>query len=257
MMEMILKKISGKIQHGNKSGPFACPVCEKRNIGMDPLPWHYLGDLHRYGFVHNIFLSETLNLLHYSCKNCFATDRERLISLYLKEYLKKQPVSLLDIAPSDPLSNFIKKQTGVSYRSMDLLMRNVDDNMDITNMYNYQDSQFDFFICSHVLEHVADDKKAMAELYRILKPGGKGIVMVPINLGLSATLEDPSCTDIAMRWKLYGQNDHIRMYDKNDFTRRLTLAGFTIDQLGINHFGKDVFEKAAIFPTSVLYVVNK
>jgi SAM-dependent methyltransferase len=257
-MLMILRKIRDKLWHGSNYGPFTCPVCNKENIGMAPLPSHYFADLQRYGHIHNIFQQETLNLQHYSCKNCFATDRERLIVLYLKEYLKDQvSVSVLDIAPSASLTFFLKKYKQVSYRSVDLSMKNSDDNLDITDMHSYKNGQFDFFICSHVLEHVGDDKKAMAELYRILKPGGKGIVMVPLNLELSMTMEDPSCNDVATRWKLYGQDDHVRMYAKNDFIHRLGAAGFTVDQLGINHFGSDVFKQTAIFPTSVLYVVNK
>jgi SAM-dependent methyltransferase len=257
-MMTLLRKIRNKLFYSGKYGMFSCPVCNKKDVGMDAFPVHYLSDLQRYGHIHSIFLQETLHLQYYSCKNCFATDRERLIALYLKKDLKDRiSVSLLDIAPSAPLTTFIKKYKQVSYRSMDLLMKNTDDNLDITDMHIYKEGQFDFFICSHVLEHVADDKKGIAELYRILKPGGKGIVMVPINMGLGATLEDPSCNDVAVRWKLYGQDDHIRMYAKNDFIGRLKLAGFKINQLDINYFGKDAFEKAAVFPTSVLYVVNK
>ncbi len=254
----MIKKIWTKLTARHKYGPFTCPVCSKTNIGLAPFPTHYFADLQRYGFVHNIFLSETLNLEHYSCKNCFATDRERLFGLYLKEYLKnKQQVSLLDIAPSKPLTVFFKRFPQVTYRSMDLAMKKVDDNLDITDMRSYTNEQFDFFICSHVLEHVQDDKKAMKELYRVLKQGGKGIVMSPIILGMTATVEDSSVTDVATRWKLYGQDDHVRMYAKNDFINRLQAAGFGVDQLGINYFGAHEFEQAGIFPTSVLYVVNK
>jgi hypothetical protein len=97
----------------------------------------------------------------------------------------------------------------------------------------------------------------MKELYRILKPGGKGIAMVPINLGLAQTMEDPFCADIPTRWKLYGQHDHVRMYSKNDFISRLENVGFKVERLDVNFFGKDSFFKAAIYPTSVLYIVNK
>lgn len=254
----LINKIVRRARKPFKSGPYTCPVCERTNIGFDPLPMDYFGDLQRYGFIHNIFLSETLNLQNYSCKNCFASDRERLMALYLKEYFKNKPsLSLLNIAPGVAFRRFFKRYPQVNYRTMDLSMKHVDDNLDITNMHSYKDGQFDFFICSHVLEHVPDDKKAMKELYRILKSGGKGIVLVPIILGMNSSLEGDLSADIPTRWKLYGQDDHVRMYAKNDFIDRLQSAGFKIDQLGVNHFGAETFEKTGILPASILYVVSK
>ncbi len=140
---------------------------------------------------------------------------------------------------------------------MDLVRSDVDDNLDITNMHAYNNEQFDFFICSHVLEHIPDDIKAMKELFRVLKKDGKGIVMVPINLQLKESMENPSCTDEALRWKYFFQGDHVRMYAKEDFINRLMSVGFNVEQLGIDYFSKQAFEKNAIWPTSVLYVVSK
>ena len=51
--------------------------------------------------------------------------------------------------------------------------------VDITNIL-YEDNSFDVILCSHVLEHVIDDQKAMRELFRVLKPGGWAILQVPI-----------------------------------------------------------------------------
>ena len=163
---------------------------------------------------------------------------------------------MLDIAPREALKNFLKSQPSIQYRSMDLLMEDVDDNLDITDMKSYTDDQYDFFICSHVLEHIPDDAAAMKELCRILKPGGKGIVMVPINLELKETMEDAHCTDLHIRWKYFFQDDHVRMYAKTDFNR-LSAVGFSVEQLDLNWFSKETFKRYAIFPTSVLYVVTK
>lgn len=241
------------------SGEFSCSVCGIENVAMYPLPAFYLTQGHKYQHVHNPYFAETINFAHYRCANCAASDRDRLYALYLKPLFNKSStnIKLLDIAPANALRSFLKGFSKVEYRSMDLMMDDVDDNLDITNMDAYKDEQFDFFICSHVLEHIPDDKQAMRELFRILKKGGKGIAMVPINLNLDETMEDPECTDIPTRWKLYGQDDHIRMYGKADFIKRLQSIGFTVEQLGESYFGSEVFEKNAIFPTSVLYIVSK
>ncbi len=261
----ILKRIKRKVkrvllgaQTNNIHGGFECSVCGMANVGMDPLPIFYFTESHKYRFAYNIFYNETINYAHYSCKKCGALDRDRLYALYLRGYLKdKKKINLLDIAPAPALTAFLRQYPNVIYRSMDLMMANVDDKLDITNMHLYKDGQFDFFICSHVLEHIPDDIKAMQELYRVLKPGGKGITMVPINLQVEKTVEDPNCTDVATRWRLFGQDDHVRMYAKKDFIDRLESVGFKMDLYDINYFGAETFEKNAIFPTSVLYIVSK
>ena len=55
------------------------------------------------------------------------------------------------------------------------------------------DESFDVIYCSHVLEHVPDDRKAMREFPRVLKRGGWAILLVPINAG--KTYEDASITE--------------------------------------------------------------
>lgn len=239
---------------------FDCCVCGAKNVEMLPVPAHYLGEWQKHQTIHNPFFLETMHLEHYLCSRCFCTDRDRLYALYLNNHytLKNDTeIKLIDIAPSYALRNFIKSKKNIRYRSMDLMREDVDDRLDITDMCSYNNEQFDFFICSHVLEHVSNDKKAIQELFRITKKGGEGIIMVPINLQLENTLENPACTDIDYRWKYFFQDDHIRMYAKNDFLKRLTNEGFEVKQLGQQYFSSTMFSKNAIFPTSVLYVVKK
>ena len=121
----------------------------------------------------------------------------------------------------------------------------------------YADNSVDFFMCSHILEHVPDDRAAMRELCRILKPGGCGIVMVPLVEGVADTQEDPSINTPALRWKHYAQDDHLRLYGGRDLVARLTAAGFTVQALDRAYFGADVFARAGIADNSVLYVVEK
>ena len=121
----------------------------------------------------------------------------------------------------------------------------------------YKNAQFDIFICSHILEHITDDNSAINELYRILKPGGWGILMVPILLGLPSTWEDSTKISDEQKLKYFGQSDHVRVYEKNDYVNRLEKAGFKVNMLGIDYFGSNVFKKYGIDPKSVLYIVEK
>jgi predicted SAM-dependent methyltransferase len=150
-----------------------------------------------------------------------------------------------------------KEKSKIAVRTADLMMPEVDDCVDIMDMSCYTTGTFDFFICSHVLEHVSDDLQAMLELYRILKMGGKGILMVPILLSTTQTDEDPTLEDIGERWRRFGQDDHVRRYSKQGFIERAEATGFEVKQYDQTYFGQHVFNKHGISASSVLYVVEK
>jgi SAM-dependent methyltransferase len=242
-----------------KEGSRECPVCGSSNIAMRPLDMYYFKNLYENQYIHNIFYAETINFPEYSCSICGAADRARLYAIYFKQKLlnKDDNIKLLDIAPDNSLRNFIKTKLSVDYRSADLFMEDVDDRVDICDMKTYGDNLFDIFICSHVLEHIEDDAKAIAELYRVLKPGGWGIVMVPILLNLENTYENSTARTPEECWKHFGQDDHVRAYSKKDFVKKLEAGGFKVSQLGVDYFGQDTFEKYAIHPRSVLYIAAK
>ena len=109
----------------------------------------------------------------------------------LPSLTKSSSVRLIDFAPSDPLSQKISRTPSIEYRTADLYRNDVQDRIDLTDI-SYPDESTDIFICSHMLEHIPDDRKAMRELYRILKPGGFGLVLVPLAVGVDETHEDPA-----------------------------------------------------------------
>jgi len=244
----------------NKSD-YLCPTCNNKVAKFFPLPDVFFKELNDNGFIHPLFLAETLNIFHYSCPVCGASDRDRLYSLYFRTHAPLENTGqfrILDIAPTKPLQNFIKSAyPAIRYRSADFLMENVDDKVDLRNMDIYDDNNFDFIICSHVLEHIDDDTKAISELYRVLKQGCKSIIMVPILLNLTKDYENPEITDPGERWKHFGQNDHVRLYSKRGFIGKLMSAGFSVTEYNIGNFGPESFASAGIHPRSVLYVVKK
>jgi predicted SAM-dependent methyltransferase len=254
---MNLTNPSIKIVDNKKDIKF-CPICNKETE-TTKFPNFYLEKFQEHEFIYSPFQFETLNMENYSCKNCGASDRDRLISLYLKRYFEfnKNKISLLDFAPSKSLFQFIKN-LNVNYRSADLFMEDVDDKVDIRNMNIYDDNSFDLFICSHVLEHIDDDKKAMKELHRITKKNGVGICLVPIMLSIENSVENKEYLESEhLRWKYFGQNDHVRMYSKKSFINRLKTVGFKVNEYGSDYFGKSTFTRMGIDYKSVLYVVEK
>jgi SAM-dependent methyltransferase len=251
----------GKVSPDYIGDKYMCPLCQAKLAYFSPLPMFYLREMYEHQFVHSIFQSETLNIEHYECPACHCSDRDRLYLLYIEHILqnteKSRKIRLLEIAPAPQLRKALQQNEQIEYRCGDLFMDGVDDKIDITDMNVYADESFDVFICSHVLEHINDDLRAMRELHRILKPGGWGITMVPINLALEEDYENVNATSASERWKHFGQDDHVRMYSKPGFVGRLTEAGFRVEQLGVEFFSKAAFEKHGIHPRSVLYVVKK
>jgi SAM-dependent methyltransferase len=262
-----LKARARKLQTKVKAigGTHHCPVCDSRVVDFQPLPEFYEENQQKYGFPFRAEEAETCNRRGYLCPFCQASDRDRLYALYLQGYLTSLVTDslfkIVDFAPSAPLSCFLRKliaRSGqdISYRTADLFAEGVDDRVDITKL-SYQNSEFDFFISSHILEHVSDDRKAILELYRILKPGGKGILMVPITLGIEKIDEDPTVVDEAERWRRFGQHDHVRLYSKNGFLERVREAGFEVSEYGSAFFGEELLTRTGITTQSVLYVVGK
>ena len=188
---------------------------------------------------------------------CGSVDRDRLYELYVDRFLQPDGVRrVLEFAPSAPLSAYLRSRADLKHRTADLMMGGVDDVVDITDMPMYADGSFDFFICSHVLEHVSDDGRALGELYRILAPGGRGIVMTPVAPEGSFD-EDPAVTDERERWRRFAQFDHVRLYDRSTLCSRIRKSGFEVSALDSHTFGDETFARHAIALGSVLYIVHK
>jgi len=109
----------------------------------------------------------------------------------------------------------------------DLFAEDVDVKMDICDI-RFADETFDIVYCSHVLEHVPDDRKAMREFRRVMKPQGWAILLVPITV--QQTVEDPSIIDPKERLRLFGQEDHVRRYGL-DYVERLKISGLAVKKV--------------------------
>jgi SAM-dependent methyltransferase len=118
----------------------------------------------------------------------------------------------------------IQKADYINYLSADLSAPSAIVKMDITDI-QYPDNTFDVIYCSHVLEHIPDDRRAMREFYRVLKPDCWAILHVPITA--NRTFEDPAVIDPKERERLFGQFDHVRRYGP-DYKDRLMEAGFSL-----------------------------
>jgi SAM-dependent methyltransferase len=236
-----------------------CPICQNRTRYFRHLDSKFTENLIRYGWDLPSDDSEMCNFSEYHCPRCDASDRERFYSHWLLVNRKQlEGKRFLDIAPNNRLSefilNFIKPST---YMTLDLFSEEVDINLDIQNMNIFPDNLFDFVLCSHVLEHVTDDEKALREIYRILKANSVSLLIAPISLSLETTREDPDVKDPAERWKLFGQDDHVRHYAKHDFINRVLDANFNLDFYDRSNSTRFIYRVLGFSKTSTLYLGKK
>jgi SAM-dependent methyltransferase len=239
---------------------YRCPVCRNEVEDYSPLSQEYISKLNENEFPYSLEDFATLNYKKYICPSCGANDRDRLIALYINEISQANPIgnrlNLLDFAPSQSFTNYINWNNNFNHKKVDFLLNNYDEIVDIQNMAKYQDGNFDAIICSHVLEHVEDDRKALSEIRRVLKKDGWALILSPICLSLKVVLEDPSVVNPHERWKYFGQDDHVRLYSKSGFKDRINQAGFSITELSIEHFGIEKFVSSGLNSRSILYVAR-
>ena len=162
-----------------------------------------------------------------ACPFCNSVERDRLNLIFLHEQTNLfdgQPKRLLHVAPESAFKKIFSKAVGEGYLTADLMAEDVMEKMDITNI-QHPDESFDIIYCSHVLEHVPDDRRAMREFYRCLSQDGWAVINVPITA--EKTFEDPSITSREERLRLFGQTDHVRRYG-SDYKDRLIDTGFRV-----------------------------
>lgn len=164
------------------------------------------------------------------CALCGSLERHRLMMLYLKEKtnISDQAMRVLHFAPEITMLKWLKGKDNVDYTSTDIESPLADVLMDIHEI-TFEDNTFDAILCAHVLDHVADDRKAMQELRRVMKPGAWLLVQSGVDLNREQTFEDAGAVSPQDKLRVYGQIDLARQYGK-DFSDRLREAGFDVKE---------------------------
>lgn len=158
------------------------------------------------------------------CPYCGSLSRTRRLQKILSERFDLKG-NVLHFSPSRSLYRRLKKNKSISYFSTDFENQFIADfQYDITSI-SVEDNLFDFIICYHILEHIENDKKAMSELYRVLKPNGILLIQTPFKDG--EIYEDLSIKDPNERLHHFGQEDHVRVYSVEGLKNRLKDSNFT------------------------------
>ncbi len=162
------------------------------------------------------------------CPRCNSKARHRRIWLFLEEKtnLLSERLHLFEVSPKYCFSRRFKAMPNLNYFGADLKWRpHISARMDLTAL-PIRSETFDATICVHVLEEIVDDRTAMSELYRVLKPGGWAIITVPTRMD-QLTYEDPAITAPEERQRAFGETAHVRIYG-HDLVDRLEACGFRV-----------------------------
>jgi SAM-dependent methyltransferase len=219
-----------------------CPICGESCIEFEPF-----GSL--------LFITD-------QCPHCGSLARQRSLYLIMEREMnilnETKNIKILHFAPEPPIYMLFDEKDNVDYVPVDLNKENfkkelffftrgvtskyfkdsqnyIKEEMDVQDI-PYEDNTFDYLIINHVLEHVPQDKKAMSEIYRVLKPGGAALISVPI--GGKITNEDERINTPELRLKYYDDSTHLRLYGR-DLKEKLEDCGFEVEE----YFNEEYYSK--------------
>ena len=167
-------------------------------------------------------------------------------------------MKILHFAPERAFYDKISKIPFVDYYPVDInpMVYGVKEKVDITDIL-YENDMFDVIICNHVLEHIPDEQKALAELKRVLKKGGKAFLNVPVFFKYKTTLEKAEYNTPEMRLKYYGQRDHVRAYGL-DYEEHLKRVGFEVKMILINkNYSSEELDRFGLQSNEYIYECSK
>ncbi len=232
------KKVAPLLYKGNK---VECTVCERS-----------FSKFLSYG-------SDTAHRENVLCPYDLTLERHRLMWLYLRDqsnFFSAEKLQVLHIAPEQCFHARFKAQKNLDYLTGDLVSPIADIHFDLHHI-PLEDNRFDVVFCNHVLEHVDDANQCIAELYRVMKPGGCGIMQVPQDFDRQVTYEDPTITSPKDREIHFWQKDHVRLFGM-DYPQWLERAGFKVSEFDPRkEYGDEKVVRYRLHEKEILYIVHK
>lgn len=181
------------------------------------------------------------------CPKCRSFERQRFIWEYISARIDDfSNKKILHIAPEINLQHRLKSIT-FNYIGIDISpIRFGNDiiEMDINNLL-FDDNSIDIVICSHVLEHIKDDTRAIQEIYRVIKPNGFSVICVP--------MYDHSYT---IEHKIPDGLNHYRNYGFDDLNNKLSIYFYT-KIISATDMDLDLQKKYSLQKYQKIFVCNK
>lgn len=160
------------------------------------------------------------------CPKCGSRERHRFLKLWMDQDRRGHSFTdVLHFAPEAELIDILRRRS-TSYRTADLSPGVADLQLNIEAI-DLPDQSVDTVIANHVLEHV-DHRKALAEVRRVLRPGGLAILTTPVVHTWDESYEDPTKRGPAEQFRHFGQQDHVRYFGR-DLETDIRDAGFDLE----------------------------
>jgi len=201
-----------------------CCLCERNVDAWVPHP----GRAQRSPFMAMLGTVGS-DLAVYGCPHCGCNDRDRHLWMYMASAGLPEQLAgarILHLAPEASLEPRLLACRPAEYIRGDLFparagIRRVD-----AESIDFEDGRFDLIVANHLLEHVRDPERALAEFARCLAPGGLLIAQTPYAPALKHTfeLDTPPTEEFAKIY--YGQVDHVRLFG-GDIGALFNAAGLT------------------------------
>lgn len=237
---------------------YKCPFCNGRFRKLDPR-----------GLKQDVFREKDVVPEGYrenaTCPRCLSSDRERLAFLYIKSAtgLFRTGGKVLHVAPDRNLARALDAAAGVDQTKGDKFTEGYEGgfypegtvDMDITGL-PFKDKSFDAVLCNHVLEHVPDDRRAISEIFRVLKTDGWAMLQVPVSYAARKTKDGSRALSPEERERRFGQFDHVRLYSRSDYPARIEEAGFKVTVVQPKEAGIDV-KRFALHPREELFIARR
>ena len=162
------------------------------------------------------------------CPHCLSLERTRILCMYIQNEIfphVTEPLRVLDFAPVKGLKEFLKNAPQVaSYIDADINPNVATYQADITQM-PYEDNSFDLLLCSHVLYCVPEDRKGMQEIHRVLRPGGRALIVEEIEGETTRDLQHISPQELREVYKEDATTCRIYGHDLVDILSEYGLKG--------------------------------
>lgn len=193
------------------------------------------------------------NRLRAKCPKCGELERARMAMLVVNQIYDDSKASETDVLHVSP-ENFLRKifkEKYKSYISSDLYREDVDHQFDIQSI-PYPDNSFDLVFASHVLEYVKDDRQAIQEIKRVLRPGGLAFLPVPMLHDKTIDFEERPPNKRIIRetgidyFERYREVfSEVTVYEPNSFDEKFNL---TIDMQDISESKKQSYQLPNLLP---------